>query len=234
MQKITPCLWFDNQAEKAVNFYLSIFNNSKIGIISRYSDAGYEVHGMPVNRSDIVYFREKYHHSIFVRIFDIILLQEAIRTILLSSGSTVDSAHIHDVAQIDYNYSNAPCVGAELSRSPHRKSSIRPTRTSPVPTSGASGCASFTCICRNSSSVKTTSRETSEEPATAGMGPLIHALPPSMNAPGFPIVLSSTPKNTLFAMKLLAGCFTPDITGAMSIACACVPATELWNTCTDS
>jgi predicted 3-demethylubiquinone-9 3-methyltransferase (glyoxalase superfamily) len=30
MQKITPFLWFDNQAEEAVNFYLSVFKNSKI------------------------------------------------------------------------------------------------------------------------------------------------------------------------------------------------------------
>jgi predicted 3-demethylubiquinone-9 3-methyltransferase (glyoxalase superfamily) len=40
MQKITPCLWYDNQAEEAVNFYTSIFKNSKIGTISRYGDAG--------------------------------------------------------------------------------------------------------------------------------------------------------------------------------------------------
>ncbi|MGH8557279.1 MAG: VOC family protein, partial [Methylococcales bacterium] len=46
MQKITPCLWFDNQAEEAVNFYTTIFKNSTIGIISRYGEAGHEVHGM--------------------------------------------------------------------------------------------------------------------------------------------------------------------------------------------
>ena len=40
MQKITPFLWFDNQAEEAVNFYTSIFKNSKIGKVSRYGDAG--------------------------------------------------------------------------------------------------------------------------------------------------------------------------------------------------
>src|SRR5574341_1281654 len=47
MQKITPCLWFDNNAEEAVNFYTSIFKNSKIGKISRYGEAGYEIHGKP-------------------------------------------------------------------------------------------------------------------------------------------------------------------------------------------
>ncbi len=40
MQKITPFLWFDTQAEEAANFYVSIFKNSKIGTIRRYGEAG--------------------------------------------------------------------------------------------------------------------------------------------------------------------------------------------------
>jgi predicted 3-demethylubiquinone-9 3-methyltransferase (glyoxalase superfamily) len=40
MQKITPFLWFNNNAEEAVNFYTSIFKNSKIVNISRYGEAG--------------------------------------------------------------------------------------------------------------------------------------------------------------------------------------------------
>jgi predicted 3-demethylubiquinone-9 3-methyltransferase (glyoxalase superfamily) len=40
MQKITPFLWFDGNAEEAANFYISIFKNSKLGKISRYGDAG--------------------------------------------------------------------------------------------------------------------------------------------------------------------------------------------------
>lgn len=39
-QKITTCLWFDNQAEEAANFYCSVFKNSKFGNIARYGDAG--------------------------------------------------------------------------------------------------------------------------------------------------------------------------------------------------
>src|SRR5687768_2281423 len=46
-QKITPCLWFDDQAEAAVRFYTGIFKNSKIGTIARYGEAGREVHGKP-------------------------------------------------------------------------------------------------------------------------------------------------------------------------------------------
>ena len=40
MQKITPFLWFDGNAEEAVNFYASIFKDSKVGKVSRYGDAG--------------------------------------------------------------------------------------------------------------------------------------------------------------------------------------------------
>ena len=40
MQKITPCLWFDNNAEEAVNHYLSIFKNSKVNKVLRCGDAG--------------------------------------------------------------------------------------------------------------------------------------------------------------------------------------------------
>ena len=38
--KIRPCLWFDNQAEEAARFYTSLFDNSKITDVSRYSDVG--------------------------------------------------------------------------------------------------------------------------------------------------------------------------------------------------
>jgi len=40
MQKITPFLWFDDKAEEAVNFYVSVFKNSKVGLVSRYGEAG--------------------------------------------------------------------------------------------------------------------------------------------------------------------------------------------------
>lgn len=45
--KITPCLWFDDQAEAAAKFYTAIFKNSKIGKISRYGKEGFEIHGRP-------------------------------------------------------------------------------------------------------------------------------------------------------------------------------------------
>jgi predicted 3-demethylubiquinone-9 3-methyltransferase (glyoxalase superfamily) len=47
MQKINPCLWFNDEAEEAVEFYTSIFSNSRIVSISRYGEAGYEIHRRP-------------------------------------------------------------------------------------------------------------------------------------------------------------------------------------------
>jgi predicted 3-demethylubiquinone-9 3-methyltransferase (glyoxalase superfamily) len=47
IQKITPCFWFDDQAEEAARFYTAIFNNAQIVSMTRYGEAGYEVHGRP-------------------------------------------------------------------------------------------------------------------------------------------------------------------------------------------
>lgn len=47
MQKIVPFLWFDSNAEEAVNFYVSIFKNSKINYASRYDEAGAKASGRP-------------------------------------------------------------------------------------------------------------------------------------------------------------------------------------------
>jgi predicted 3-demethylubiquinone-9 3-methyltransferase (glyoxalase superfamily) len=45
LQRISPCLWFDDQAEQAVDFYTSIFKNSRVVSTSRYGEAGREFHG---------------------------------------------------------------------------------------------------------------------------------------------------------------------------------------------
>ena len=44
-KKITPCLWFDDRGEEAAKFYTAIFPNSKIVAVTRYSEAGQEIHG---------------------------------------------------------------------------------------------------------------------------------------------------------------------------------------------
>ena len=47
LQPIVPCLWFDSQAEEAAKYYTGIFRNSKITTVTRYGDAGKQIHGRP-------------------------------------------------------------------------------------------------------------------------------------------------------------------------------------------
>jgi predicted 3-demethylubiquinone-9 3-methyltransferase (glyoxalase superfamily) len=54
--RITPCLWFDNQAEEAAAFYVSIFRNSRILKTSRYPKAGQEIHKRPAGSVMTVQF----------------------------------------------------------------------------------------------------------------------------------------------------------------------------------
>ena len=54
--KISPCLWFDDQAEEAARFYTAIFKDSKITDLSRYPDAGQEIHGKPAGSVMVVAF----------------------------------------------------------------------------------------------------------------------------------------------------------------------------------
>lgn len=45
IKQITPCLWFDNQAEEAAKLYTSIFKDSEITTVNRYTKEGFEIHG---------------------------------------------------------------------------------------------------------------------------------------------------------------------------------------------
>ena len=47
MRRISPCLWFDHQAEEAARFYVSVFKNSKLGTITHYGETAAEVAGRP-------------------------------------------------------------------------------------------------------------------------------------------------------------------------------------------
>jgi len=57
LQKITPFLWFDNKAEEAANFYVSIFKNSKIETITRYGEEGAKISGRPKGTVMVVAFQ---------------------------------------------------------------------------------------------------------------------------------------------------------------------------------
>jgi predicted 3-demethylubiquinone-9 3-methyltransferase (glyoxalase superfamily) len=57
MQKATPFFRFDNKAEEAAKFYVSIFKNAKIGSVSRYGEEGAEVSGRPTGTVMTVTFQ---------------------------------------------------------------------------------------------------------------------------------------------------------------------------------
>ena len=54
--KISPCLWFDHEAEDAARFYTSVFKDSKIVSVSHYPDTGQEIHGKPAGSGMVVVF----------------------------------------------------------------------------------------------------------------------------------------------------------------------------------
>jgi predicted 3-demethylubiquinone-9 3-methyltransferase (glyoxalase superfamily) len=56
MQKITPFLWYDSEAEEAANFYVSLFKNSRIAKIARYPEEGAETTGKPAGSVMMVEF----------------------------------------------------------------------------------------------------------------------------------------------------------------------------------
>ncbi len=57
MQRITPFLWFNGQAEEAANFYVSVFQHSKIVSVSRYGDAGAQASSRPKGSVMVVVFQ---------------------------------------------------------------------------------------------------------------------------------------------------------------------------------
>ena len=56
LQRIVPCLWFDDQAEEAAQYYVGIFKNAKINHIARYAKAGQEIHQRPPGSVMVVEF----------------------------------------------------------------------------------------------------------------------------------------------------------------------------------
>jgi predicted 3-demethylubiquinone-9 3-methyltransferase (glyoxalase superfamily) len=57
VQRITPCLWFDNEAEEAARFYTGIFKKSRVVTITRYGKAGFETHHRPAGSVMTVLFK---------------------------------------------------------------------------------------------------------------------------------------------------------------------------------
>ncbi len=55
-QKITPCLWYNTEAEEAAKFYVSVFKDSRIGSVSHYANEGQDIHGKPAGSVMAVQF----------------------------------------------------------------------------------------------------------------------------------------------------------------------------------
>ena len=64
LSKITTCLWFDNQAQEAADFYVSIFPNSKLANSEKYSEAGQDVHGKAPGSTMVVAFEIEGQHFV--------------------------------------------------------------------------------------------------------------------------------------------------------------------------
>lgn len=61
LQRLSPCLWFDDQAEEAATFYVSVFDDARIKTVTRYGEAGHEVHGRPAGSVMTVEFELEGH-----------------------------------------------------------------------------------------------------------------------------------------------------------------------------
>ena len=90
--KIAPCLWFDSQAEEAAHFYTRIFKNSRIVAVSRYPEAGYEVHHRPAGSVLTVAFELEGQPFTALNGGPLFKFNEAISL----------QVHCHDQPEIDY------------------------------------------------------------------------------------------------------------------------------------
>jgi len=98
-QRITTCLWFDNQAEEAAAFYCSIFKNSKVGKIARYGDAGPGPKGEPM----VVTFNLDGREFMGLNGGPIFKFTEAISLVV----------HCEDQAEIDYYWEKFTADGGQ-------------------------------------------------------------------------------------------------------------------------
>lgn len=101
-QKITPHLWFDQNAEEAVSFYTYVFRNCKIGALLRYGKAGYDVHKMSEGTVMSIEFELEGQKFVALNGGPIFKFSEAISFIV----------QCHDQTEIDY-YWDALSMGGD-------------------------------------------------------------------------------------------------------------------------
>ncbi len=102
MSRITPCLWFNDNAEEAARFYVSVFKQSRLGTITRYGEPGAEVSGRPKG-------------SVMTATFEI----DGQEFVALNGGPTFTfneavsfQVHCHTQEEVDH-YWNALSTGAD-------------------------------------------------------------------------------------------------------------------------
>ena len=101
-QKITTCLWFDNQAEQAAEFYCSVFKNSSVGKIARYGDAG----PGPKGNAMVVTFNLDGREFIGLNGGPVFKFNEAISLVV----------HCEDQPEIDYYWEKLTADGGQESQ----------------------------------------------------------------------------------------------------------------------
>jgi predicted 3-demethylubiquinone-9 3-methyltransferase (glyoxalase superfamily) len=99
-QKITPHLWFDKEAEEAANFYVSIFKDSKILNVSRYGEAGQEVHGQKPGTAMTVAFELNGQQFIGLNAGPVFKFNEAVSFLI----------DCEDQAEVDYYWEKLSAV----------------------------------------------------------------------------------------------------------------------------
>jgi predicted 3-demethylubiquinone-9 3-methyltransferase (glyoxalase superfamily) len=99
-QKITPHLWFDKEAEEAANFYVSIFKDSKILNVSRYGEAGQEVHGQTPGTAMTVAFELNGQQFIGLNAGPVFKFNEAVSFLI----------DCEDQAEVDYYWEKLSAV----------------------------------------------------------------------------------------------------------------------------
>jgi predicted 3-demethylubiquinone-9 3-methyltransferase (glyoxalase superfamily) len=103
IEKITPFLWFANEAEEAAGFYVSIFPDSELGPISRYGSEGYETHQMPEGTAMTVSFKLCGQTFTALNGGPVFLFNEAISFVI----------HCKDQEETDYYWNHLTTGGKE-------------------------------------------------------------------------------------------------------------------------
>jgi predicted 3-demethylubiquinone-9 3-methyltransferase (glyoxalase superfamily) len=102
-QQITPCLWFDSEAEDAAKFYCAIFDNSRITYVSHYGEEGQEIHGRPAGSVMVVQFELGGQKFIAMNGGPLFTFDEAVSF----------QVHCQDQAEVDHYWAKLTAGGEE-------------------------------------------------------------------------------------------------------------------------